>query len=165
MAYSQKVVSEVLAYIDDGHTCGQAAFRFGVSKTSASLWGRKRGGLSRKTSSHPVRYPDDVVGKALALAYGGHGMRLDEVAVLLGVSAPTISNWKKKYMAGGDMGIPEIDPGEVERISEPRISEMTGAGLRGRIRKLELRTAAPESTGRILAVDATHAAKRPPLSV
>lgn len=150
MAYSQKVVSEVLAYIDDGHTCRQAACRFGVSKTSVSLWKRKRDGLSRKISPHPVRYPDDVVRKALALAYGGHGMKLDEVAVLLGVSAPTISNWKKKHMAGGDMDIPEIDSGEVKRISESRINEMTEAELRERIRKLELKTAVLESTVKVL---------------
>lgn len=55
---------------------------------------------------HPVKYPFETVSLALKLAYGGHGLRLDEVAAMLGVSAPTISNWKKRYVEGVAMGIP-----------------------------------------------------------
>ena len=103
MAYPQELVNEVLDYLDSGHSVREAERRFGVGHESAARWRRLRDGNLRANRPHPVKYPKDTVRLALGLAYGGHGFGLDEVAVMVGVSAPTISNWKRRYVEGGHM--------------------------------------------------------------
>lgn len=150
VSYSQEIIDDVLAYIDEGHTIREAEQRFGIGRSSASRWKRMRDGVTAKSATHPVKYPMDVVRRALGLAYGGYGLRLAEVAAMLGVSAPTISNWKRKYVDGGAMDIPELDPDEVERISDSRIDEMADEELKEYIHKLELKAAVLESTVKVL---------------
>ena len=147
MAYSQEIVSKVLACIDEGHSAREAARRFGVSRSSASAWLRERDGVLR---GHRVRYPMEVVRKALGLAYGGHGLSVEEAAVMLGMTAKTISRWKSKYVDGGKMDIPELDPAEVGRIRSSRVDEMSEEELREYARKLELKSAVLESTVEVL---------------
>ena len=89
MAYPQELINEVLDYLDSGHSVREAERRFGVGHESAARWRRLRDGNLRANRPHPVKYPQDTVRLALGLAYGGHGFGLDEVAVMVGVSAPT----------------------------------------------------------------------------
>ena len=96
MSYPKSFVKKVLDYLDAGHSAREAESHFGISHESAARWRRQRDGNLRHNRSHPIKYPLDTVRLALGLAYGGHGFRLDEVAVMVGVSAPTISNWKKR---------------------------------------------------------------------
>lgn len=103
MAYPQELINEVLDYLDSGHSVREAERRFGVGHESAARWRRLRDGNLRANGPHPVKYPQDTVRLALGLAYGGHVFGLDEVAVMVGVSAPTISNWKRRYVEGGHM--------------------------------------------------------------
>ena len=103
MAYPQELINEVLDYLDSGHSVREAERRFGVGHESAARWRRLRDGNLRANRPHPVKYPQDTVRLALGLAYGGHVFGLDEVAVMVGVSAPTISNWKRRYVEGGHM--------------------------------------------------------------
>ena len=103
MAYPQELINEVLDYLDSGHSVREAERRFGVGHESAARWRRLRDGNLRANRPHPVKYPQDTVRLALGLAYGGHVFGLDEVAVMVGVSAPTISNWKRRCVEGGHM--------------------------------------------------------------
>lgn len=150
MAYPQQTIEDVLRYLDDGHSIRDAERVFGVSKSSISLWKRKRDDISRRPSPHPVKYPFEVVRLALGLAYGGHGLHLDEVACMLGISAPTISSWKKRYVTEGGMDIPEIDPREVERIPDEALEKMTESEKDDYIHRLELKAAVLEGTVKIL---------------
>ena len=50
---------------------------------------------------------------------------------MVGVSAPTISNWKRRYVEGGHMDIPEIDPDEIKHLSPDGRARMTGEELEG----------------------------------
>ena len=86
---------------------------------------------------------------ALGLAYGGHGLRLDEVAAMVGASASTISNWKKRYIEGGIMEVPEIDPGEVGHLSPEDMESMGEEELKRYIHELEVRSYVLEGTVRI----------------
>lgn len=121
-----------------------------MSHESAARWRRRRDGNLRVNRPHPVKYPPEVVRAALGLAYGGHGLKLDEVAVMMGVSAPTISIWKKRHLGSGTMDIPEIDPKDIERLSPEDRSKMTGDKLEAHIRKFELKAAVPEGTVKVL---------------
>lgn len=87
---------------------------------------------------------------ALGLACGGHGLKLDEVAVMMGVSAPTVSIWKKRHLGSGTMDIPEIDPKDIGHLSPEDGSKMIGGELEAHIRKLELKAAVPEGTVKAL---------------
>lgn len=87
---------------------------------------------------------------ALGLAYGDHGLRLDEVAVMVGVSAATISNWKKRYIEGGIMEIPEIDPSEAEHLSSEDMESMSEEELRRYVHELEVKNYVLEGTVKIL---------------
>lgn len=150
MAYPQELVDEVLEYLDSGRSARDAECRFGVSYESAARWRRQRDGNLRVNRPHPVKYPLEVVRTALGLAYGGHGLKLDEVAVMMGVSAPTISNWKKRYIEGGIMDIPEIDPEVIDHLSSKARSKMTEEELDAYIHKLELKAAVLEGTVKVL---------------
>lgn len=150
MTYSQKVVREVFAYLDEGYSYNQAVRHFGISKGCISYWRNNSDKVLRRAPSSSLRYPDSVVKKALGLAYGSCGMKLNEVALLFGISASTIASWKKKYMVGGKMDIPEIDPDEIERISDMQISKMSDSELKSYIHKLELKSAVLESTVKVL---------------
>lgn len=150
MAYSQQTVQDVLRYLDEGHSVREAEREFGVSKSSISLWRRKRDGASGRPTPHPAKYPLEVVRLALGLAYGGHGLRLDEVACMLGISAPTISIWKKRYVTEGGMDIPEIDPREVERIPDETLAKMSESEKDEYIHQLELKAAVLEGTVKVL---------------
>lgn len=87
---------------------------------------------------------------ALGLAYGDHGLRLDEVAVMVGASAATISNWKKRYIEGGIMEIPEIDPSEAEHLSSEDMESMSEEELRRYVHELEVKNYVLEGTVKIL---------------
>lgn len=150
MAYPKETIDEVLAYLDDGHSVREAEHRFGVSHESAARWRRKRDGNLKVNRSHPVKYPQETVRLALALAYGGHGFRLDEVAVMLGVSAPTISNWKRKYVEGGIMDIPEIDPDEIDHLGRGEMDKMSDEELARYVHELEVKAYVLEGTVKIL---------------
>lgn len=150
MAYPQELVNEVLDYLDSGHSVREAERRFGVGHESAARWRRLRDGSLRANRPHPVKYPKDTVRLALGLAYGGHGFGLDEVAVMVGVSAPTISNWKRRYVEGGHMDIPEIDLGGIKHLSPDGRARMTGEELEEYIHKLELKAAVLEGTVKVL---------------
>lgn len=150
MTYPQELVDEVLEYLDSGHSVRDAEQRFGVSHESAARWRRRRDGNLRINRPHPVKYPLEVVRAALGLAYGDHGLKLDEVAVMMGVSAPTISIWKKKYLESGIMDIPEIDPKDIEHLSPEARSKMTEEELDAYIHKLELKSAVLEGTVKVL---------------
>ena len=150
MAYPQELINEVLDYLDSGHSVREAERRFGVGHESAARWRRLRDGNLRANRPHPVKYPKDTVRLALGLAYGGHGFGLDEVAVMVGVSAPTISNWKRRYVEGGHMDIPEIDLGEIKHLSPDGRARMTGEELEEYIHKLELKAAVLEGTVKVL---------------
>ncbi|WP_166078917.1 IS630 transposase-related protein [Xiamenia xianingshaonis] len=91
MAYSKDLVQDVLDYLDAGHSTREAEERFNVSHESAARWRRLRDGNLRNNRPHPIRYPPETARMALGLAYGDHGFTLDQVAVMVGVSAPTIS--------------------------------------------------------------------------
>lgn len=86
---------------------------------------------------------------AFGLAYGGHGLRLDEVAAMLGVSAPTISNWKKRYVEGAAMEIPEIDPGEINHLGKSELDKMSDEELRRYIHELEVKVYVLEGTVKV----------------
>lgn len=150
MAYPQELINEVLDYLDSGHSVREAERRFGVGHESAARWRRLRDGNLRANRPHPVKYPQDTVRLALGLAYGGHGFGLDEVAVMVGVSAPTISNWKRRYVEGGHMDIPEIDPDEIKHLSPDGRARMTDEELEEYIHKLELKAAVLEGTVKVL---------------
>lgn len=150
MSYPKSFVKKVLDYLDAGHSAREAESHFGISHESAARWRRQRDGNLRHNRSHPIKYPLDTVRLALGLAYGGHGFRLDEVAVMVGVSAPTISNWKKRYIEGGIMEIPEIDPGEVEHLSPKDIDGMSEEELKRYIHELEVKSYVLEGTVKIL---------------
>ena len=150
MAYPKETVDEVLAYLDDGHSVRDAERRFGVSHESAARWRRERDGNLKASRPHPVKYPFETVRLALGLAYGGHGLRLDEVAAMLGVSAPTISNWKKRYVEGAAMDSPEIDPDEISRLGERELDEMSDEELRRYIHELEVKAYVLEGTVKAL---------------
>ncbi|QTU84258.1 IS3 family transposase [Xiamenia xianingshaonis] len=87
---------------------------------------------------------------ALGLAYGDHGFTLDQVAVMVGVSAPTISIWKKKRMEGGAMEIPEIDPDEIEKMRSKDIGKMSKGELERYVHELEVKSYVLEGTVKIL---------------
>lgn len=150
MAYPQELINEVLDYLDSGHSVREAERRFGVGRESAARWRRLRDGNLRANRPHPVKYPQDTVRLALGLAHGGHGFGLDEVAVMVGVSAPTISNWKRRYVEGGHMDIPEIDPDEIKHLSPDGRARMTDEELEEYIHKLELKAAVLEGTVKVL---------------
>ena len=84
---------------------------------------------------------------APGLAYGGHGFRLDGVAVMVGASTSTIPNWRKRHIEGGVMEIPGIDPGEVEHLSPKGTGE---EGLKRHIHELEIKPYALEETVKII---------------
>lgn len=101
MAYPKSTLRKALIYLEQGHSIRDTARKFKVSVSCAAKWRKKAFGASRSQRPHPVEYPQETVRMALGLAYGGHGFRLDQVACMMGVSAPTISNWKKRYIEGG----------------------------------------------------------------
>lgn len=150
MAHPKSLVDEVLNYLEEGHTIRDAACRFGLSKSTVSRWSLETFGLKMPLRSHPVKYPDKMVRMALGLAYGEHGFGLNQVAYMLGISAPTISNWKKRYLEGGIMEIPEIDPSEVEHLSSGDIESMDEDELKRYIHELEVRSYVLEGTVKIL---------------
>ncbi len=84
---------------------------------------------------------------APGLAYGGHGFRLDGVAVMVGASTSTIPNWRKRHIEGGVMEIPGIDPGEVEHLSPKGMGEEE---LKRHIHELEIKPYALEETVKII---------------
>ena len=84
---------------------------------------------------------------APGLAYGGHGFRLDGVAVMVGASTSTIPNWRKRHIEGGVMEIPGIDPGEVEHLSPKGMGEEE---LKRHIHELEIKPYALEETMKII---------------
>ena len=126
---------------------GRAERRFGVSRESAARWRRGRDGDLKVGRPRPVKLPL-TVRLALGLAYGGHGLRLDEVAVMLGVS-PTISNWKKRYVEGAAMDIPEIDPDEIVRLGRKEMDEMSDEELRRYVHELEVKAYVLEGTVKV----------------
>ena len=150
MAYPKEKIDEVLAYLDEGHSARDAERRFGVSRESAARWRRGRDGNLEVGRPRPVKYPFETVRLALGLAYGGHGLRLDEVAVMLGVSAPTISNWKKRYVEGAAMDIPEIDPDEIVHLGRKEMDEMSDEELRRYVHELEVKAYVLEGTVKVL---------------
>lgn len=150
MSYPKSYVKEVLDYLDAGHSSREAESRFGVSHESAARWRRQRDGNLRYNRPHPIKYPLETVRMALGLAYGDHGLRLDEVAVMVGVSAATISNWKKRYIEGGIMEIPEIDPSEAEHLSSEDMESMSEEELRRYVHELEVKNYVLEGTVKIL---------------
>lgn len=150
MAYPKEKIDEVLAYLDEGHSVRDAERRFGVSRESAARWRRGRDGNLKVGRPRPVKYPFETVRLALGLAYGGHGLRLDEVAVMLGVSAPTISNWKKRYVEGAAMDIPEIDPDEIVHLGRKEMDEMSDEELRRYVHELEVKAYVLEGTVKVL---------------
>lgn len=150
MAYPKDFVQEVLDFLDAGHSAREAEERFGVSHESAARWRRERDGNLRINRPHPIKYSQETVKLALGLAYGDHGLTLDQTAVLVGVSAPTISNWKKKYVEGGIMEIPEIDPEEVKKSQPKDLDCMTKEELEAYVHKLEVKAYALEGMVRIL---------------
>ena len=52
---------------------------------------------------------------------------------MLGVSSPpTISNWKKRYLEGAAMDIPEIDPDEIVVSANLKLTTFANASRRMR---------------------------------
>ena len=113
MAYPKEARESLIGCCDDGRSVREAQKRFGISKSTASLWSRAANGSRRKSSPHPVKYPEKTVRLAIGLAYGSNGFTLTEVAHMLGISAPTVCSWKRRYVDGGITEIPEIPPEEV----------------------------------------------------
>ena len=150
MAYSKEFIQEVLNYLDSGHSAREAEDCFNISHESAARWRRLRDGNLRINRPHPIKYPQETVRMALGLAYGDHGLTLDQVGVMVGVSAPTISNWKKKYVESGTMEIPEIDPDEIEGMRTKDIEKMSKEELAKYIHELELKSYVLEGTVKIL---------------
>ena len=140
MAYSKEFVQDVLNYLDLGHSTREAEEHFNISHESAARWRRKRDGNLRINRPHPIKYPLETVRLALGLAYGKHGLTLDQTAVLVGVSAPTISNPKKRYVESGAMEIPEIDPDEIESMRTKDIEKMSKEELAQYIHELEVKS-------------------------
>ena len=150
MAYPKEKIDKVLAYLDEGHSARDAERRFGVSRESAARWRRERDGRLRVARSRPVKYPFETVRLALGLAYGDHGLGLDEVAVMLGVSPPIISNSKKRYLEGTAMDIPEIDPDEIVHLGKREMDEMSDEELRRYVHELEVKAYVLEGTVKAL---------------
>ena len=91
-----------------------------------------------------------MIRRALGLAYGPAHMQQKEVAKILGISAPVISGWKKKYLEGGLMEIPEIDPKDYHQLSDEEIKAMSDKELADYIHQLELKAAVLEGTVKVL---------------
>jgi len=169
MAYPKEARDALIDYCNEGHSVREAQGKFGVSKSSASLWLRAANGCKRKTSSHPARYPERTVRLAIGLAYGNHGSALTEVAHMLGVSAPSICIWKRRCVDGGIMEMPDIAPDEASAAAGAGLEGMDEGRPRGLVRERGPENAALEETaeasevagidglanaGRALAVDA-----------
>lgn len=150
MAYSLGFINKVLDYLDTGHSVRAAAARFGIGRETAARWKRSRDGIQRKTRSHPVEYPQEIVRKVLAIAYGDHGFSVNQVAATMGISPSTISSWKKKFMDGGIMDIPEIDPDEIDHLSKKDIEQMSKEELARYVHELEVKSYVLEGTVKIL---------------
>lgn len=150
MVYSKGLVQDVLDFLDAGHSTREAQRRFDVHFTTAARWRRERDALCRTGSPQPVECLPGIVRMALGMAYGNHGFKLDQVACTLGVAASTISAWKKRYLEGGNMEIPEIDPEEIEQMRTKDIEDMSEEELKSYIHKLEVKAYALEGTVRIL---------------
>jgi len=80
------------------------------------------------------------------LAYGSNGFTLTEVAHMLGISAPTVCSWKRRYVDGGIMEIPEIPPEEVANAVGTDLEGLGEEQLKAMVRELELKNAALEET-------------------
>ena len=76
MAYPKEIRESLTDYCNDGHSVREAQEKFGISKSTASLWLRTASGSRRKSSPHPVRYPEKTVRLAIGLAYGSNGFTL-----------------------------------------------------------------------------------------
>ena len=146
MAYPKEIRESLTDYCNDGHSVREAQKKFGISKSTASLWLRAANGSKRKSSPHPVKYPEKTVRLAISLAYGSNGFTLTEVAHMLGISVPTVCSWKRKYVDGGIMEIPEIPPEEVANAVGADLEELGEEQLKAIVRELELKNAALEET-------------------
>ena len=146
MAYPKEVRESLIGYCNDGHSVREAQKKFGISKSTASLWSRAANGSRRKSSPHPVKYPEKTVRLAIGLAYGSNGFTLTEVAHMLGISAPTVCSWKRRYVDGGIMEIPEIPPEEVANAVGTDLEGLGEEQLKAMVRELELKNAALEET-------------------
>lgn len=104
MTYPREVVNEVLEHLDSGHSARDAEGCFGVSHEPAARWRCLRDGNLRVNGPHQVKHSQDTVRLSLGLAYGGHGHRPGEVVVMVGVSAPTTSSWRRHYVEDGGAG-------------------------------------------------------------
>ena len=110
MSYPQEFVQEVLDYIDQGYSLRKTAAHFGISTSTVEDWKLKRDQALGRESQAPLNYIPEVIGKALALAYGDSGMTIRQVAQLFGVSTITLRTWKRRYITEGAMEIPELSP-------------------------------------------------------
>ena len=106
-----------------------------------------------------------MVRLALGLAYGGFGFKLGEVAHMLGISANTISQWKKKYLVGGHMDIPKVTQGELKHLSADDLEAMTLKDLKAYIHKLELKNAILEEKMKLLKAEGIDKLSNNELSV
>ena len=165
MTYPQEVVNNVLGYLRSGHTVRQAAEKFGVSPSIAAQWRRTYDGKLKDVPPHKVQYSQEVVRLALGLAYGGFGFKLGEVAHMLGISANTISQWKKKYLVGGHMDIPKVTQGELKHLSADDLEAMTLKDLKAYIHKLELKNAILEEKMKLLKAEGIDKLSNNELSV
>ncbi len=146
MAYPKEIRESLTDYCNDGHSVREAQEKFGISKSTASLWLRTASGSRRKSLPHPVRYPEKTVRLAIGLAYGSNGFTLTEVAHMLGISAPTVCGRKRKYVDGGIMEIPEIPPEEVANAVGADLEGLGEEQLKAMVRELEPRNASLEET-------------------
>lgn len=136
--------------LDEGYSVHDVGEAFGISRQTISRWRLLRDGMLRKGHPRPVKYPLETVRTALGLAYGNSGFKLSEVANMLGVSAPTISSWKKRYIEGGIMEIPEADPKDAVHLEPKDVESMSEDELKRYIHELEVKAYVLEGTVKIL---------------
>lgn len=150
MRYSQETIDAALAYLDEGHTLCETAERFGVSFSAVGAWRRRRDGPLYRRRARSVQCDDEKVRLALGLAYGDHGLRLDEVAFMVGVAPPTISAWKRRFVESGIMDIPEIGPADIPHLSDEEMARMSREELERYVHELEVKAYVYGGTVKIL---------------
>lgn len=153
MRYDDEFRAFAIEYYEEVRSLRKAASDLKISCSTLQAWRKeaKRPKLKKSKDPH-FRYPEDIVRLAIGLVYGEPGWCLREASYALGIPQSTIGVWKKRYVDGGIMEIPELDPNEIPSKSKaPNLPEgCTPADLMRRVKELELRNAVLEESLRVL---------------
>lgn len=78
MAYPKSAFHETIDCLKEGNSIRDAARKLGMSASRVTNWKKKAAGASSSQRAHPIRYSPETVRMTPLLAYGDHGLRLDE---------------------------------------------------------------------------------------